>query len=356
MRTRKRLRSLSTRFGLGLATLVLASLVTACSDDDDEDSPIEISDTPAVEASTDAPPDSDDTVPSDDALTTPAVMNVPGLDVAGLGDESPDLLFSDWFLYMESFVFPEAPGDAGVYLNAYTEPSTATEEIEFFTTPLDACVIVDIGGNGEDGEPVNDNANSRWVDGGEELVINLPGGPWASIPRRPIATGEVIYTVVDELPGSIPGSASLVVPGAEFPTVDDYPLLTPSSVPQRLAPASGVFDPTATVFEWVPDGDTNVLLVDFLAFDEGGGFIGFPVYCPLENDGSFELPAEVAEYLADTGHAITSRFVNVRRTLSFSNGIALFQQHEIAESNEAWDLPATLPTAAVTARRGSIGS
>ena len=249
----------------------------------------------------------------------------PGTPIAGTA--------SPWLVFVELFSRASRPSDGGfayVSLIGYDGPAEFSTHVDFYDREYldapDSCFVRDLGGSGGGG----DDDNPLQVDGGETLLLaTSDGGSWGEIPRVE-EPGNLYYDAVGTLPGTAPTDLTLTIPGAVFPAVADYPLLTPTP-PVRLSPALDEPLTTTSVYRWEPGDGRGFVKLDFLAEADDGEFLGYPVTCYALDDGEFEPTAEAVEALVATPGTVTLRYSRVAARIELRDGIAFFLTNEIAE-------------------------
>ncbi len=60
-------------------------------------------------------------------------------------------------------------------------------------------------------------------------------------------------------------------------------------------------------------------------------FIDFLVFCALEDDGSFTVPADVADLIDDNPYELVSRLTRRYQSLDLIDGISFFQSSGVGE-------------------------
>lgn len=331
MQTIRTPRSKGERYPAYVAMLALALAITACSDSDDD----------GVSTSNDIeflPADDDPVTPIPDESVVdpmdPDGDDAPGLVVDGLSGGSPDQYFTPWHVWIDSFLRADAPGDLHVDALGYERSLSASEYIENYTTIFDTCELLDIETDGaDDGD--DEPREFQFLDAGDTLTINTPSGPWFSVARSEFDDREYHYFTEDTVPGPFPDSATLALPGADFPGVSGYPLASPDA-PVRLSPAAGATVTGPIVARWVPaEGATGVEL-DLAAY-RGDEFVGFPALCRVENDGVFALPDDVLTHLEGFADLdVYLRMGSLAYRLDFRDGIVFFHAIEVAEAASEW--------------------
>jgi hypothetical protein len=251
--------------------------------------------------------------------------------VAGFVDVSPADVVSPWLVTSRQFreaSRPEIGGNGQVDLVRYRDDFPVSAHIDFYTEPLDTCLIREQDGTRV--TVVNDGPPPR-ISGGSSIVINTPAGPWFSYAGT-VTGGETVYAASRALPGALPAGATLSIPGDEFPTVADYRLHEPEPV-RRLLPGPGLVDARHAEYTWLPGEGHDHVKIDFLAFDLSGQFQGFPLTCWVVDDGvfNFNLDAAVRAHLDGLQFPVTVRYSRVHARIDYINGIVIHQSIEVAE-------------------------
>ncbi len=269
--------------------------------------------------------------PPDNDGDDPAGMIVTGVDETG-----GSMAISPWLASIRLFRRESDPSNKGhvtVELTRYAEDFPISAHIEFFSEPLDSCMIRNRGI--EEGV---DRANPPppAINGGEAVILNTPAGPWLSLERLLMSDQQLTYLAQDPLPGVLPEAATLSIPGGAFPTVAAYPLFEPEPV-VRLLPDSLQPVTAESRFSWIPSYQSTHVKIDFMTRDEAGDFQRYPVSCWVRDDGSFELPTTVLEALEplemqdDSGMRLMVRYSRVYSRVDLLGGMVFHQRMEIAE-------------------------
>lgn len=222
---------------------------------------------------------------------------------------------------------PSQSGNVAVELAVYADDFPVAAHLQYLDRPLDSCVVHQ---NTSWNDSEIDNPPPPSISGGQSLVINTPSGPWYSTRARLSADGQIVYESKDQLPGELPANASLSIPGSTFPTVSDYPLHAPQPV-TRLQPGIEQSVDEGTLLRWVSVPHNTWVKIDWLAFDDAGDFLGFPVSCHVIDDGAFEPSVDVRTALAGMTVRLAVRYSRVYSRLDVRNGIVFYQEMEVAE-------------------------
>lgn len=269
--------------------------------------------------------------PSDDGMDDPAGMIVTGTDENG-----GSMAVSPWLASIRLFRRESEPSGRGtvtVELARYAENFPVAAHIGFYAEALDECTIR----NRESQSGVNpDNPPPPGLDGGDTVVLNMPSGPFLSLGRRLTSDQQLSYQAQTAQSGPLPEEATLSIPGAAFPTVAAYPLYEPEPV-VRLHPDDSLAVTAESQFSWIPSHPSTHVKIDFMAFDELGDFLWYPVSCWVKDDGTFELPTAVNEALepfeslVEPAHRLRVRYSRVYSRVDLLGGIVFHQRLEIAE-------------------------
>lgn len=253
----------------------------------------------------------------------------PGLIVTGLGAEGVQDEASSFLLSVSMFRLNQqtpGSGDGYAHLVTYDEPLLASSHLGFYEAPIDNCLL-----RGFDDVALNASyAADASVSGGAGVVINTPGGPWFTFDRQSGDTARFFYQVDNMLPGQLPANATLSVPGDEFPTVAAYALFEPDP-PVRLLPLEEQSVTSDSEYTWVPGPAGGHIKINLLAYDETDNFIGFPVTCWVEDDGLFEMPIPVIDFVLRSDITLKARYSRVYARLDWTNGVVMHQNIEVAE-------------------------
>ncbi len=257
----------------------------------------------------------------------PESMIVTGYNDSNADATSPWLVVTDMFR-LNSIL--DATGDGSVRMRQYSGDFPVSRHVEFYTRELDTCEIFNPdapdGGGGEGG----DTEPSPYISGGVNIVINTPSGPWFTYERASVNGGSE-YSVDNELPGEVlPAGATLSIPGDEFPTVAAHPLYDPEP-PVRLLPDPDLPLSGDSAYSWIPTSGKTRIRAAVLAYDDDNNFIDFVVTCDLRDDGAFDMPADVKEFIANYRNRLYVRYSRVYDRLDFANGIVIRQRNTIAE-------------------------
>lgn len=255
--------------------------------------------------------------------------DVPGLIVTGVGSSSGQTLVSPFLLSTSMFRLQRltpGSGDGYVHMVVYDEAVSMSAHIDFFQPPLDTCLLRDP----LNAESTLERALDVSVSGGEGVVINSPGGPWFTFDRESVAGGGFVYQVDNKLPGAFPEHATLSVPGDVHPNVSAYPIYEPS-VPVRLLPDKRQTIGLDSKFSWIEESVNTYVKINLLAYDDADEFLGFAVTCWVVDDGEFEMPEAVINYLKSSESMLRARYSRVYARLDWISGMAIHQVNEVAE-------------------------
>ncbi len=259
-----------------------------------------------------------------------------GMIVTGFNELDPSQVVSPWLVSVRAFRSASATsntGDVSMELTRYAEDFPVAAHIRFFTEPLDTCVI-----RNSENEQGADRSNPPppGIDGGENVVLNRPSGPWLLLERAQTSDESLGYRGQEQLPGPLPFSTTLSIPGGAFPTVGAYALFEPAPV-VRLLPAASQPVTAESRFSWVPLNQPGHVKIDFMVYDGSGKFQNFPASCWVVDDGSFDLPGEVQEALepiemqVGSGSRLLVRYSRIYSRLDLIDGIVFHQGMEVAE-------------------------
>ncbi len=259
-----------------------------------------------------------------------------GMIVTGFNELDPSQVVSPWLVSVRLFRSASVAsnmGDMSMELTRYAEDFPVSAHIRFFTELLDTCVIrtsENAAGAAQSNPP------PPGIDGGETVVLNRPSGPWFSLERTQMSDEPLGYRAQEKLPGMLPVSTTLSIPGGAFPTVGAYPLF--EAVPVvRLLPAVSQPLTAESRFSWVPLKQPGHVKIDLMAYDGKGNFHGFPASCWVIDDGSFDLPGKVQEALqtieaqVGSGSRLAVRYSRIYSRLDLIDGIVFHQGMEVAE-------------------------
>ncbi|MFT5893399.1 MAG: hypothetical protein ACI8VW_000264 [bacterium] len=253
----------------------------------------------------------------------------PGLIIMGVNAGEIQDLLSPFLLSASAFRLErQTPGSGDGYLHmvVYDDPMPVSAHVEFYQPPLNTCRIREL----EDDEPDVVDILTTSASGGVGVVINSPGGPWFTFDRQQRESGQILYQVDNEIPGRFPVDATLSVPGDTYPTVSAYPIFEPSA-PVRLLPAKGHAVTPHTKFSWVVGPVSGYIKINLLAYDEADKFLGFAITCWVKDDGLFEMPATVVDYITRSELTLRARYSRVYARLDWVNGMVIHQDVEVAE-------------------------
>jgi len=271
-----------------------------------------------------------------------------GLTVEGFSSQSVADAVSPWLVNARFFRnVSRAPisGDAFIDLVPYGSSFRVARHVSFYATDLDTCTILrtpptdEIAGDPDPG--ASGDRGPASISGGSFVTINSGGSVFAVAGIESLRdTEEVVYTSRRGLPGPLPGDATLSIPGDAFPAVTDFPLASEPPVPVRLLPAvDDAIDENAD-YSWMPGSGNDFVRLDFLAFDPATetGNPEFAAFCDVVDDGSFELPADLREFLgnlqdelAPLDENIRVRYARIRDAVTFWNGIVFRTSISVAE-------------------------
>jgi hypothetical protein len=253
----------------------------------------------------------------------------PGLIISGINAQAIQNLESPFLLSASAFRLERqtsGSGDGYVHMVVYEDAMPVSAHIEFYQPPIGSCLLRDL--------EANDSAVSEGVDtsvsGGSGVVVNSPSGPWFTFDRQRRESSQFLYQVDNELPGRFPVEATLSVPGDEFPTVSAHPVFEPEA-PVRLLPTRGQAVTSDSEFSWMAGPDSGYVKINLLAYDDSNEFLGFAVTCWGEDDGHFEMPATVMDYVERSELTLTARYSRVYARLDWVNGMVIHQDIEVAE-------------------------
>lgn len=253
----------------------------------------------------------------------------PGLIITGVNADDIQNLESPFLLSASAFRLEgKSPGsgDGYVHMVVYEEARPVSAHIAFYQPPLNSCLLRDLESEeSEDLAALNSSAS-----GGVGVVINSPSGPWFTFERQGTDSGQFVYQVENELPGRFPTDATLSVPGDAYPNISAYPIFEPYAV-ERLLPPKGDAVTPSSEFSWVAGPESGYVKINLLAYDEASEFRGFAVTCWGDDDGQFEMPATVMDYLARSELTHKARYSRVYARLDWINGMVIHQDLEVAE-------------------------
>jgi hypothetical protein len=257
------------------------------------------------------------------------LLELPTLAVSGLGGTAAIDVLNPWLVSLRTFRLDSitpGTGDARVATLQYSASRNVQDHIDFYTTrfEIDTCEVFtenDTGGGGGGG-----GGDIPYVAGGESVVFNAPNGTWFTMNQTDVG----IYDVDNELPDAFPAGTTLSIPGDVFPSVGAIPVVEPP-VPIRFLPEAGAVS-ADSVYEWQASGGPGeVMIVDLLEFDAAGVFIDFRISCYMEDDGAFQMPADIVQAIADNPNTLEVRYTRQRRSLSVVDGVVAFVRTSVAE-------------------------
>lgn len=252
-----------------------------------------------------------------------------GLIITGVNAEDIQSMESPFLLSASAFRLEgKSPGsgDGYVHMVVYDEARPVSAHIEFYQPPLNSCLLRDVESDDSEGFSVLDPSAS----GGVGVVINSPSGPWFTFERQEIDSSQYLYQVENELPGPFPIDATLSIPGDVYPNLSAHPIFEPYAV-ERLLPTKGDAVTPSSNFSWVAGPESGYVKINLLAYDESNEFRGFAVTCWGGDDGQFEMPATVMDYLARSELTHKVRYSRVYARLDWINGMVIHQDIEVAE-------------------------
>ncbi|MFT6306554.1 MAG: hypothetical protein ACJA0Z_001718 [Halioglobus sp.] len=253
----------------------------------------------------------------------------PGLIITGVNAEAIQSLVSPFLLSASAFRLERqtpGSGDGYVHMVVYEEGIPVSAHIEFYQPPIESCLLRDLD---HDESDLNDGLHSS-ASGGVGVVVNSPSGPWFTFDRQRRESGEFVYQVDNEIPGRIPADATLSVPGDTFPNVSAHPIFAPDT-PVRLLPIKGQAVTPNSEFSWVAGQENGYIKINLLVYDDSDEFLGFAVTCWAEDDGQFEMPATVVDYVLRSKFTHRARYSRVYARLVWVNGMVIHQDIEVAE-------------------------
>jgi hypothetical protein len=313
-------------------------IVTSCSDNTQSSEPAAPSDPVLLEPEVSDPlppdPQSDPLQPVITSLRSQYPVDThnddrPGLIITGINADENQNPVSSYLLSASAFRLERqtpGSGDGYAHMLVYDEAMPVSEHIDFYQPPLNSCLLRDIEGEVLDVSDVVYASDS----GGASVVVNSPSGPWFTFDRLQSEYGRYAYQVDNELPGRLPLDATLSVPGDVFPNVPAYPIFEPEA-PVRLSPTIGQSFTPGSKFTWVPGAASGYVKINLLAYDASQEFMGFLVTCWAEDNGQFEMPASVTEYVESSELTIKVRYSRVYARLDRINDMVIHQSIEVAE-------------------------
>jgi len=327
--------SLQRRSSLVGLALSLTLLCTACGGGGDKP----VTETPPKEVV----PNSENS--DDPTITKPTPVNtfgerdqypldtdgddLPSLIVTGMDGADPSQVRSEWLASLRFFrLASKTPGtgDGRVAFLRYDGGNSVSRHIDFFKKDLEECSVRDP----RESRPGGSNNSPPLISAGPTAVINSPAGTWFTFNRELDDDGEWEYETDNGLPSAIPDGATLSVIGHEFPTVSAYPIYEPEP-PIRLLPEDNVPLGRDSGYAWIPGKNKTYMLIDFKAYDDDGNFRGFAGYCYVEDDGSFEMPEKVKEFIESIDLTIYARYAREYNRVDLVNGIVFRQKVAVAE-------------------------
>ncbi len=253
-----------------------------------------------------------------------------GLLVTGLDGLSAADVVSPWLAVARSFRSvsdPNQMGDGEVELVRYADDFPVAAHMDYLAWPLDTCQIRQLDA---DGEAEDDNPPPSAISGGQSIIFNTASGPWFTFDLTHSADDAFVYQAAGQLPGAFPQGVSLSIPGSSFPTVAAHPLYQPSAV-ERILPDAAQAASSESRLQWVAGQQNTAIKIDWLAFDDRGEFVSFPVSCLARDDGEFLPDAVTRAVLAGSTHRLELRYSRVYARLDVYNGIVFYQEAEVAE-------------------------
>jgi len=258
----------------------------------------------------------------------------PGLVVDGLAGQRAEMVTSPWLANLDLFrLASETPGtgDLNLSLLRYSDGFAVSNHVDFFAPALDECVVRrDVSQNGEGDEGDDSSGPPPRISGGT-VTLQSGGLPWATFePTSDLADGPDYFTD-NGLPGALPDDLTLSVAGDAFPALSGLPLREPA-VPVRVLPVVGERPTGDAVYSWMPDGGSDYIEIDFIAFDAlTGDFKDFPAGCSVVDDGSFALPDDVRAFLDSTPDTLEVRYNRAQRRIDLYDGVVVFTRIVVGE-------------------------
>lgn len=253
-----------------------------------------------------------------------------GLVITGLDGLSAADVVSPWLAVTRSFRSvsdPDQMGDGEVELVRYADDFPVAAHLDYLDLPLDACQIRQLD---DDVETEDENPPPPAISGGQSVVFNTASGPWFTFDLTHLAKEAFVYTAAGQLPGAFPEGISLSIPGSSFPTVAAHQLYQPQAV-DRILPDAAQAASSESRLQWVAGKQNTAIKIDWLAFDDEGEFVGFPITCLARDDGEFLPDAVTRAMLAGSTHRLQIRYSRVYARVDVLDGIVFYQEAEVAE-------------------------
>lgn len=256
----------------------------------------------------------------------------PGLIVTGLEPDEGVPSTSPWLVSSSTFrkaSITPGTGDGFLMLFQYPDDFPIAAHLDFYEMRLDTCKVYPPDEAQAAEQQPRDSLPPPAISGGNNVVINTQSGPWFQYDIVNTDDG-VVYETDNELPGVLPESATLSVPGKLFPTISAHPLFEPPR-PVRLLPQSSRKLTSNSAYSWIPADGSGYMQIDFLGYSDQQRFAGFLATCWVEDDGSFIMPDEVKSLVSESEYEFKVRYSRVYQRLDVANGIVIRQQNQVSE-------------------------
>jgi len=211
---------------------------------------------------------------------------------------------ADEILYVGNILITEtAQGqvsiDAGFI--RFSRAVRMSQLVEALAKPDDSCVIQRWDADGKPVETTTAHANPygqvyEFVSAGEQLFLESSAGPLASLHKQQAQNITAYSTGEHTLSGPLPRSATLRVPGDDFPAFSDV-LLSQMEPVQLTAPGPDDSLTPSSVLTWLASDDSQARVGFIIEFMDGDTSPPVSVSCSALDDGEFSLPEATQQQL-----------------------------------------------------------
>jgi hypothetical protein len=197
-------------------------------------------------------------------------------------------------------------------------PDTDNVDVLVAATGVDTCELSYLDGTGS-----GSGTGLDWLSAG---TITLTSGTDSAVLEQ-VVDGEVIRYGADLLgQGLLPRYGeeySLVVEGNEAPALELDPAIALPEETLAFAPEpDAVLPRTALAFSWSVDVPGGTAHIEIVAYEGEGGLAEmYRITCEVDDDGEFEVPAEMMEALPVGWYANTSVFRRECRTYPIADDL-----------------------------------
>jgi len=234
----------------------------------------------------------------------------PGMVITGLNGvkafniDAPKLVMSYTFNRSDEVA---GEGFISARMFDYSEGVSMQDHIDFFQPEMDACEIL-----------ITDDMGSG-------------SGQGSSGPARLNVGGSL--SINSALPGPIPTDATLNIPANNvFPAVNGYPIHKVAA-PVRLSPDRTFWVTADSLFSWIPgNNESEFIKIDFEGYEPvTGDYVENIATCSVVDDGNFELPTELDQFLRGYGNLIDAFYAREAIRLDLVDGVLFRQRNRVGE-------------------------